>query len=61
VQFGNTWTVKNPPPVVTRIAPGGKPIAVTVIGREGSDQCWDRPLPCTPVFDPEALKRVRWR
>jgi hypothetical protein len=60
-RYGNTWTVKSRPAFVMRTAPGGKSISVTAGDREGSDQCWDRPLPCTPNFDPESLKRVRWR
>jgi hypothetical protein len=60
-QSGNSWTVKDRPAFVMKTAPGGKPISVTAGDREGSDQCWDRPLPCTPYFNPESLKRVRWR
>jgi uncharacterized MnhB-related membrane protein len=61
LQSGNSWTVKNPPAFVMRTAPGGKSIWVTQGDHEGSDQCWDHPLPCTPYFDSETLKRVRWR
>jgi len=56
-RFGNTWTIKDRPSFETRIAPGGKSVAVPLEG----DQCWDHPLPCTPYFRPDDLKRVRWR
>jgi hypothetical protein len=58
---GNTWTVRNPPAVAMRTTPEGKSIGVTQGNREGSDQCWDHPLPCSPYFEPERLKHVRWR
>jgi len=58
---GNTWTIKDRPAIAMRTAPGGKSIWVTQSDREGGDQCWDHPLPCTPYFSPENLKRVRWR
>jgi uncharacterized MnhB-related membrane protein len=58
VQSGNSWTIKSRPAIAMRTAPGGKTIWVT---EGGSDQCWDHPLPCTPYFEPEKLKRVRWR
>ena len=61
VQSGNTWTIKDRPAAVMRIAPGGKSIWVLQADHGGSDQCWDHPLPCTPYFEPEKLKRVRWR
>jgi hypothetical protein len=54
---GNTWTVKDPPAFVMMTAPGGKPVWVP----QGGDQCWNHQLPCTPYFNPDALKRVRWR
>ena len=57
MQASNTWKITDRPPFTTKIAPGGKPIAVPLKG----DQCWDHPLPCTPYFHPEDLKRVRWR
>jgi uncharacterized MnhB-related membrane protein len=61
VQSGNTWTIQNRPAFAMRTAPGGKSIWVTLGDFEGSSDCWDHPLPCTPYFDPEKLKRVRWR
>jgi hypothetical protein len=61
VQSGNTWTIKVRPAYTMRTAPGGKSIWVTQGDHEGSDQCWDQALPCTPYFSPENLKRVRWR
>lgn len=61
VQSGNTWTIKDRPAFTMRTAPGGKSIWVTQAGHGGSDQCWDHPLPCAPYFEPEKLKRVRWR
>jgi hypothetical protein len=61
VQSGNTWTIKDRPAFTMQTAPGGKSIWVTQGDHEGSDQCWDHPLPCTPYFSPENLKRVRWR
>lgn len=61
VQSGNTWTIKDRPAAAMRIAPGGKSIWVLRGGNGGSDQCWDHPLPCAPYFEPEKLKRVRWR
>jgi hypothetical protein len=60
-QSGNTWAIKNRPAFAMRTAPGGKPIWVTLGDYEGSGDCWDHALPCTPYFDPEKLKRVRWR
>jgi len=59
--FGNTWAIESRPAFEMRAAPGGKPISVTGADTQGSDQCWDRPVPCTPYFDSEKLKRVRWR
>jgi hypothetical protein len=61
VQSGNTWTIKDRPAISMMTAPGGKAIWVTQSDYEGGDQCWDHPLPCTPYFAPESLKRVRWR
>ena len=61
VQFGNTWTIKDRPAFAMKTAPGGKSVWVTESDHEGGDQCWDHPLPCTPNFSPENLKRVRWR
>lgn len=61
VHSGNTWTVKNPPAYAVRTAPGGRTVWVTQGDYEGSDQCWDHPLPCSPYFEPEQLKRVHWR
>ena len=61
VQSGNTWTVKDRPAFTMRTAPGGKSIWITEGDHEGTDQCWDHPLPCAPYFDPDNLKRVRWR
>lgn len=57
VHFGNSWTIGERPVYATKVAPGGKLIAVPVKG----DQCWDHALPCTPNFRPEDLKRVHWR
>jgi hypothetical protein len=61
VQSGNTWTVKDRPAFTLRTAPGGKSIWITQSDHEGGDQCWDHPVPCTPSFSPENVKRVRWR
>jgi hypothetical protein len=61
VQSGNTWTVKDRPAFALRTAPGGKSIWITQSDHEGGDQCWDHPVPCTPSFSPENVKRVRWR
>ena len=60
-QSGNTWTVTNRPAFTMRTAPGGKSIWIPVGDYIGSSHCWDHPLPCSPYFDPEKLKRVRWR
>ena len=60
-QSGNTWTIENRSVFALRTAPGGKPIWVTVGDYGGSYHCWDHPLPCTPYFEPEKLKRIRWR
>jgi hypothetical protein len=60
-QSGNTWTMENRSVFALRTAPGGKSIWVTVSDRGGSSHCWDHPLPCTPYFEPEKLKRIRWR
>ncbi len=57
LKFGNTWDIRNPPAFVRMTAPGGRSVWVP----QGVDQCWDRQLPCTPYFNPEALERVRWR
>jgi hypothetical protein len=61
VQSGNTWTIKSRPAFAMRTAPGGKSIWVTLGDYEGSSDCWDHALPCTPYFYPERLKRIRWR
>jgi uncharacterized MnhB-related membrane protein len=61
VQSGNTWTIQNRPAFAMMTAPGGKSIWVTVGDYPGSKHCWDHPLPCSPYFDPEKLKRIRWR
>jgi hypothetical protein len=55
--FGNSWTVKNPPAFMMMTAPKGKSVWVPQSG----DQCWDHQLPCTPYFNTDALKRVQWR
>jgi len=57
IYSNNTWTIKGRPPYTTKVGPGGKLIGVPLEG----DQCWDHPLPCTPYFRPDDLKRVRWR
>jgi uncharacterized MnhB-related membrane protein len=61
VQSGNTWTIERQPAFAMRTAPGGKSIWTTLGDYPGSDQCWDHQLPCTPYWDPDKLKRVRWR
>jgi hypothetical protein len=59
-QSGNTWTIKNRTSFALQTAPGGKSIWVPYGNIEGM-HCWDHSLPCSPTFDPEKLKRVRWR
>jgi len=54
---GNAWAVKDPPAFVMKAGPEGRSVWVP----QGGDQCWDHQLPCTPYFNADALRRVRWR
>jgi hypothetical protein len=57
IRLGNTRSIKNRPAFVMMVAPGGKQFWVPQV----SDQCWDHQLPCSPYFQMDDLKRVRWR
>lgn len=60
MQLGNTWAIENRTSYTMRIGPDGRQIWVPY-GKYDNMHCWDHPLPCSPYFEPENLKRVRWR
>jgi hypothetical protein len=59
-QRESRWVPSIPPaPVKVVSGPNGIAIRITT---QGSQQCWDQPIPCAPDFheDQQAFAKVRW-